>query len=95
MAKRIALFAESGTSIEAVPYGNTYPSGAITIPESSIEAGDLVLFYKNDVQDDFDPYGKADIYKDGVFFKTILYAPELGALGPQKVGQDELKISDW
>ena len=95
MAKRIALFAESGTSVEALPHGNTYPTGAITIPESTIEAGDLVLFYKNDVQDDFDPYGKADIYKNGIFFKTILYAPELGALGPDMVGQDELKEQGW
>ena len=96
MAKRIAIFAESGKSVEAIPHGNTYPTGAVVIAEAaSKRAGHYSLYSKSDVSDSFDTYGQADIYVDGTFVKTVLFAPELGALGVNKVGSAELYTESW
>ena len=96
MAKRIAIFAESGKSVEAIPHDNTYPTGAVTLAEdTSKAAGDYSLYSKTDVSDSFHSYGQADIYINGVFVKTVLYAPELGALDQNRVGEDELYTEEW
>lgn len=79
---------ETGKTVEAVPRGNTYPAGAITIPASSKIAGHLTLYEKNDVSNSFHTYGQADIYVDGVLLKTIIYDPIAGALADNKVTPD-------
>lgn len=91
MAKIISFFTLIGKTCEAIPHGNTYPAGAITIPEiTAYDAGDYRAFEKTDVADAFHAYGLADIYIDGNFKKTILYAAELGALNVDKVGTAEI-----
>jgi len=90
MAKRIAFITDSGSTVEACPAGNTYPTGAITIPENtSKQAGDVSFYEKDDVSDSFHTYGKADIYIGGVKVKTILYDPDAGCLDVGKVTATE------
>ena len=77
MAKRIDVLASASQTVEAVPHGNTYPTGAITITETATTCGDLKVYSKTDVSDSFDIDGRADIYVNGFFQKTIFFAPEL------------------
>lgn len=73
MAKRIAFLGDDGGTYEAIPFDNTYPTGAISISEASQQAGDLALFEKTDVSDSFDTSGRAKIYKSGVYVKTLIF----------------------
>lgn len=82
MAKRIGIFSLPGKTVEAVPHGNTYPTGAITIPENTtVVAGGFSLYEKNDVADAFSGDGIADIYESGILKKAIIYNPDLVIVG--------------
>lgn len=83
MAKTIEFVATSGAVVEAVPHDITYPNQKITIAESSTTAGNMSIFQKTDVSDTFHWAGLADIYVNGVFRKTVLFAPELGVTGEE------------
>jgi len=80
MAKKIEVLAQSGQTIEICPHGNVYPAGAVTLSETSTECGDLVVYGNDSVSDDFDINGRADIYINGFFQKTLFYDADL-ALG--------------
>lgn len=95
MAKRIAVLTLPGKTVEALPQGNSYPTGAITIPQVGT-AGNYAVYEKTDVADNFHAYGQADIYVDGVYSKTIIYDPLKGALGPGRVkAEDTDFVKGW
>ena len=74
MAKRIAFIGDAGSTYEAIPFDNTYPTGAITISEDvNGQAGDLARFENAAVSDSFDERGICKLYKDGVFNRYFIF----------------------